>query len=71
MEIMENISKIQAFASKFNVTNLAFSPTSIADAKNTLLHLDFPTTKTEFWKYTRLAKLAQLRLNQTIIIEEK
>ncbi len=68
---MENISKIQAFASKFKDTNLAFSPTIIADAKNTLLHLDFPTTKTEFWKYTRLAKLAQLRLNQTIIIEEK
>ena len=68
---MENISKIQAFASKFKETNLAFSPTSIADAKNTLFHLDFPTTKTEFWKYTRLAKLAQLRLNQTIIIEEK
>ena len=68
---MENISKIQAFASKFKETNLAFSPTSIADAKNTLLHLDFPTTKTEFWKYTRLAKLAQLRLKQTIIIEEK
>jgi Fe-S cluster assembly protein SufD len=64
MEIMENISKIQAFASKFNETNLAFSPTSIADAKNTLLHLNFPTSKTEFWKYTRLAKLAQLRLNQ-------
>ena len=68
---MENISKIQAFASKFKETNLAFSPTIIADAKNTLLHLDFPTTKTEFWKYTRLAKLAQLRLKQTIIIEEK
>ena len=68
---MENISKIQAFASKFNETNLAFSPTIIADAKNTLLHLDFPTTKNEFWKYTRLAKLAQLRLKQTIIIEEK
>lgn len=68
---MENISKIQAFASKFKETNLAFSPTSIADAKNTLLHLDFPTTKTEFWKYTRLAKLAQLRLKQNNIIAEK
>jgi Fe-S cluster assembly protein SufD len=71
MEIMENISKIQAFASKFKETNLAFSPTSIADAKNTLLHLDFPTTKTEFWKYTRLAKLAQLRLNQEKIRENE
>ena len=68
---MENISKIQAFASKFNETNLAFSPTSIADAKNTLLHLDFPTTKTEFWKYTRLAKLAQLRLHQEKITENE
>ena len=68
---MENISKIQAFASKFKETNLAFSPTIIADAKNTLLHQDFPTTKNEFWKYTRLAKLAQLRLKQTNIIEEK
>ena len=68
---MENISKIQAFASKFKETNLAFSPTSIADAKNTLLHLDFPTTKTEFWKYTRLAKLAQLRLHQEKIRENE
>ena len=68
---MENISKIQAFASKFKETNLAFSPTIIADAKNTLLHLDFPTTKTEFWKYTRLAKLAQLRLNQEKIRENE
>ena len=68
---MENISKIQAFASKFKETNLAFSPTSIADAKNTLLHLDFPTTKNEFWKYTRLAKLAQLRLNQEKIRENE
>ena len=68
---MENISKIQAFASKFNETNLAFSPTIIADAKNTLLHLDFPTTKNEFWKYTRLAKLAQLRLNQEKIRENE
>ena len=61
---MENISKIQAFASEFKETPLCFPATTIADAKNTLLHLDFPTTKTEFWKYTRLAKLAQLRLNQ-------
>ena len=68
---MENISKIQAFASKFKETNLAFLPTIIADAKNTLLHLDFPTTKTEFWKYTRLAKLAQLRLNQEKIRENE
>ena len=68
---MENISKIQAFASKFKETNLAFSPTSISDAKNTLLHLDFPTTKNEFWKYTRLAKLAQLRLHQEKITENE
>ena len=68
---MENISKIQAFASKFKETNLAFTPTSIADAKNTLLHLDFPTTKTEFWKYTRLGKLAQLRLHQEKISENE
>ena len=68
---MENISKIQAFASKFKETNLAFSPTIIADAKNSLLHLDFPTTKNEFWKYTRLAKLAQLRLNQEKIRENE
>jgi Fe-S cluster assembly protein SufD len=71
MEIMENISKIQAFASEFKETPLPFAVATIAAAKNTLLHLDFPTTKNEFWKYTRLAKLAQLRLKQTIIIEEK
>jgi Fe-S cluster assembly protein SufD len=68
---MENISKIQAFASEFKETPLCFPATTIADAKNTLLHLDFPTTKTEFWKYTRLAKLAQLRLNQEKIRENE
>ena len=68
---MENISKIQAFASEFKETPLCFPATTIADAKNTLLHLDFPTTKIEFWKYTRLAKLAQLRLNQEKIRENE
>ena len=68
---MENISKIQAFSSEFKETPLCFPATTIADAKNTLLHLDFPTTKTEFWKYTRLAKLAQLRLNQEKIRENE
>jgi Fe-S cluster assembly protein SufD len=71
MEIMENISKIQAFASEFKETPLPFAVATIAAAKNTLLHLDFPTTKTEFWKYTRLAKLAQLRLNQENIRENE
>ncbi len=68
---MENISKIQAFSSEFKETPLCFPATTIADAKNTLLHLDFPTTKTEFWKYTRLAKLAQLRLHQEKISENE
>ena len=68
---MENISKIQAFSSEFKETPLCFPATTIADAKNTLLHLDFPTTKTEFWKYTRLGKLAQLRLNQEKIRENE
>ena len=68
---MENISKIQAFASEFKETPLCFPATTIADAKNTLFHLDFPTTKNEFWKYTRLAKLAQLRLHQEKIRENE
>ena len=68
---MENISKIQAFSSEFKETPLCFPATTIADAKNTLFHLDFPTTKNEFWKYTRLAKLAQLRLHQEKIRENE
>ena len=68
---MENISKIQAFSSEFKETPLPFPVATIAAAKNTLLHLDFPTTKTEFWKYTRLAKLAQLRLHQEKITENE
>mgnify|MGYP002631093283 FL=1 len=71
MEIMENISKLQAFSSEFKETPLCFPAATIADAKNTLLTLDFPTTKNEFWKYTRLAKLAQLRLHQEKITENE
>lgn len=68
---MENISKIQAFSSEFKETPLPFPAATIAAAKSALLTLDFPTTKNEFWKYTRLAKLAQLRSKQNNIIEEK
>jgi hypothetical protein len=37
MEIMENISKLQAFSSEFKETPLCFPAATIADAKNTLL----------------------------------
>lgn len=51
-------SKIAKFTDGFPKTNLDFRENTLNAAKNILLTQDFPTTRNERWKYTRVAKIA-------------
>ncbi len=54
--IQEN--KITKFTQGFAKTSLSFRENTLNIAENTLSTLDFPTTRNERWKYTRVAKIA-------------
>jgi len=48
------------FISKVDKTSIAFSNELKSNAESTLEHTDFPTTRNENWKYTRVAKLGKI-----------
>jgi Fe-S cluster assembly protein SufD len=56
MEVVE--SKTVKFTEGLTPTSLNFRETTLNNAKNTILLGDFPTTKNERWKYTRVTKIA-------------
>lgn len=56
MEILEN--KNTKFTQGFTKTSLPFRENILKNAENTLSTQDFPTTRNERWKYTRVAKIA-------------
>ncbi|NGF74847.1 Fe-S cluster assembly protein SufD [Fluviicola sp. SGL-29] len=51
-------SKIAKFREGLPKTRLPFRENILKTAENTLSTLDFPTTRNERWKYTRVAKIA-------------
>lgn len=57
--IQEN--KINAFTDHLKETSISINPELKEEALNVLSSTDFPTTKTEAWKYTRVGKIAALR----------
>lgn len=63
-------SKITKFREGLSTTNLAFRENILKNAENTLSTQDFPTTRNERWKYTRVAKIANKSFTaQTGVIE--
>lgn len=61
MEILEDTTKLNALTVSLNENSRLPVPetfkTRSEDAKSALEKLEFPTTKQEYWKYTRTAKL--------------
>lgn len=49
-----------AFIKGLSTTSIALPGSSIEDASKTLETFDLPTTRTEAWKYTRVAKLGKI-----------
>lgn len=65
METQFKLSKLKQFSANFVETNLHLPNDILSNSKEILDNLDFPTTRDEQWKYTRLSKLSQLSLHQT------
>lgn len=55
MEVLEN--KVTKFKEGLETTNLCFREKTVKSAENTISTQDFPTTRNERWKYTRVAKI--------------
>jgi Fe-S cluster assembly protein SufD len=65
MEIATNVSKISQFVTNFRENNLLIGDRLRDSSKLVLAQNDFPTTRHESWKYTRLTKLSHLSLTTT------
>ena len=70
MEVMNETVKMSAkdtFLSNFNLLDFSFDESFSKDirsaAKNTIKGLEFPTSKVEYWKYTRINKIIKGEYN--------
>lgn len=57
MESIVQESKVAKFVQGLTPTTLPFNAAALQTAKDTLQNEDFPTTRQERWKYTRVAKI--------------
>ncbi len=63
MEMPTQTSKLNQFRTNFTEGNLSIDPSLLILSRSVLDNSDFPTTRNESWKYTRLSKLSQLSLS--------
>lgn len=63
MEVIQD-SKIAKFQDGLKLSTLNFRENALNNAKNILASNDFPTTRNERWKYTRVAKIANKSFSQ-------
>jgi Fe-S cluster assembly protein SufD len=79
MEIIEATQILKEFTQTWKPSTLSFSPESINKAKDQFETIEFPTTRNESWKYTRVTKISKknftqesnsLSTNQKNIIED-
>ncbi len=59
-------TKLTAFCADWQATKLPIEQTVLSQAKEVLETLDFPTSRVENWKYTRVAKIA----NKSFVISD-
>ncbi|MFT5581379.1 MAG: Fe-S cluster assembly protein SufD [Psychromonas sp.] len=79
MEIIEATQILKEFTQTWKPSTLSFSQESINKAKDQFETIEFPTTRNESWKYTRVTKISKknftqesnsLSTNQKNIIED-
>jgi Fe-S cluster assembly protein SufD len=58
-----SVNKLDTFRRHLKQTTIGFPYQALQNAKNFLSAIDFPTTKDEAWKYTRLTKISGLQAN--------
>jgi Fe-S cluster assembly protein SufD len=64
MEITTQKAMVDAFTANWQSTNLPFNAENISAAKQVLATNDFPSTRVEAWKYTRLTKISKQNFSQ-------
>ena len=60
METIVKTSKLNAFCAQLKPTSIALPKDLLSKAEAYLDHTDFPTTRQEAWKYTRVGKIAAI-----------
>lgn len=58
------VSKLHTFSEQLKPTNIALSEELVKTAGDQLSEMDFPTTRVEDWKYTRVTKISNLELSE-------
>jgi Fe-S cluster assembly protein SufD len=58
-------NKLALFTEHLTLSNLAFSSDLKEEALAVLIKSDFPTTRQEDWKYTRVGRIASIKASQT------
>jgi Fe-S cluster assembly protein SufD len=58
-------NKLALFTEQLTLSNLAFSSDLKEEALAVLTKSDFPTTRQEDWKYTRVGRIASIKASQT------
>ncbi len=61
MSTLLSVNKLENFRSPLTKTALGFSKEVIEKSENFLCQTEFPTTKVEAWKYTRLNKISGIQ----------
>ncbi len=61
MSTLLSVNKLETFRSHLNKTKIGFSNGILENAESFLNQTDFPTTKVEDWKYTRLNKISGIQ----------
>lgn len=64
METIINTSKLDSFRSNLTPTSLSVPNALVQEALSFLDQSDFPTTRQEAWKYTRVGKIAAISAQQ-------
>lgn len=59
-------NKLTSFIQDFEPTKIGISKDILDLASKTLEQIDFPTTRNEAWKYTRVGRIANLKLKNTL-----
>ncbi len=68
--ILASGNKLGLFRSGLSLTSISFDRLAISNALALIEDIDFPTTREESWKYTRLSKLANSKFSGTSFNKE-
>ncbi len=66
MNTIVHDSKISTFVEKLTKTLLPLNPALITKSLDVIENTDFPTTRDEAWKYTRLGKITGIKLEDKV-----